>query len=153
MTKFVASVSAPQVGLWSHGSTPGPSLSIHPAFPAAPHTVFASFLPGPQHSLFVPQSRVRSSSGKAASQGPSALCRAMPPTGHAPMLCGTTAVSRTCATQPPCCSDSPAPSSSPCSSSWPASCGEPTYSTSLKPGLLHHHHHPGNTSSEICPRT
>lgn len=150
--KFVASVLAPQVGLWSHSPLPAPSPSIHPAFPAAP-TALASFLPGPQHSLFVPQSRVRSSSGKAASQGPSALCRAMLPTGHAPMLCGTTAVSRTYATQPACCSGSPAPSSPPCSSSWPASPGEPTSSTSLNPGLLHHHHHPGNTSSEICPRT
>ncbi|CAO2609134.1 hypothetical protein LEMLEM_LOCUS14083 [Lemmus lemmus] len=44
---------------------------------------------------------MRSSSGKAASLGPSALCWAVPPTGHSPMLSATSAVSRTCATLQP----------------------------------------------------
>lgn len=76
---------------------------------------------------------MRSSSGRAASHGPSALCRAMPPTGHAPTLCGTTAVSRTCATQPPRCGRSPAPYSPPCSSLQPASPGEAPSSAGFKP--------------------
>lgn len=77
-----------------------------------------------QHRPFLPQSRVRSSSGKAASPGPSALCLAMPPTGHAPTRCGTTAATRTCATRPP------GPCSPPCSSP-PASSAEAPSSSSL----------------------
>ena len=130
--KLVASVLAPQVGLWSNGPSPGPSPSIYSVFPAAPQPLPPS-CPG-LSILFVPQSRMRSSNGKAASQGPSALCKATLPTGHAPTLCDTTAVSRTCATQPPRCSGSPKPSSLPCSSSSPpASPGEAASSTSFKP--------------------
>ncbi|XP_049988358.1 lymphocyte antigen 6G6e-like isoform X3 [Alexandromys fortis] len=44
---------------------------------------------------------MRSSSGKAACLGPSALCWAAPHTGHSPMLSATSAVSRTCATRQP----------------------------------------------------
>ncbi|XP_076772864.1 uncharacterized protein LOC117724361 isoform X2 [Arvicanthis niloticus] len=44
------------------------------------------------------ESKMRSSSGKAASQEPSALCWAVRPTGHGPMLSGTSAVSRIYAT-------------------------------------------------------
>lgn len=130
MMKFVASVLAPQVRLWSNG----PSLGLpccHPFCFSCSLTTLASFLPLPQHLPSVPQNRVRSSCGKAASQGPSALCRAMSPTGYAPTLCGTTAVSRTCATQPSRRSGPPTPFSSPCFSSQPASPGEATSSTSL----------------------
>lgn len=58
--------------------------------------------PQPQRASFVPQIRgMRSSSGKAACLGPSALCWAAPHTGHSPMLSATSAVSRTCATRQP----------------------------------------------------
>lgn len=68
-----------------------------------PHlSLFCLFLlPQPQHSSFVPQSKMKSSSGKAASQEPSALCWAIRPTGPGPTLSSTSAVSRIYATPLP----------------------------------------------------
>nr|XP_048293848.1 lymphocyte antigen 6G6e-like isoform X3 [Myodes glareolus] len=59
--------------------------------------------------------RMRSSSGKAVSLGPSALCWAVPPTGHSPTLSATSAVSRTCATRQPRSHSQAAPSPPSCS--------------------------------------
>lgn len=123
MMKLVASVLAPQVGLWPSGPNPGRSR-LPPALPF--------LLRLPQQAPFVPQGRARSSSGEAASQEHSAFCPATPPTGHTPTLCGTTAATRTCAMWPSGCSGPPAPSSPPCFS-WPALPGEVISSSSLTP--------------------
>lgn len=92
-TRCVVSVSAPQVGFWWDMALLG----------VAPHLSFLPFLPPqPQHPSFVLQTEARRSlNGKAASQGPSALCWAAPPTGHGPTRFSTGAVSRTCATPLP----------------------------------------------------
>lgn len=132
--KLAALVLAPQVGLWSNGPSPGGSL---------PPSIAPFLWPPPQHASFIPQIRVRSSSEKAASQGPSALCRAMPPTGCAPTFCGTTAASRTCATWPLPHGSSPA-SLPPYPSLWPVSLG----SAAPNPGFRRHHHGPGNTCTD-----
>ncbi|ELK18920.1 hypothetical protein PAL_GLEAN10001083 [Pteropus alecto] len=61
-------------------------LHLHPSCCSTCPLTLTSFLALPEHSPFVPQSRVRSLCAKAVSQEPSALCQAMPPTGHVPLL-------------------------------------------------------------------
>ncbi|KAF4013528.1 hypothetical protein G4228_005213, partial [Cervus hanglu yarkandensis] len=124
-----SSASCSLVGHWvsppprpKDSSTVTPATLPNPATRFPPSVRMMKFVA----SVLVPQNRERSLSGRAASQGPSAPCRATPPTGPAPTLSDTTAASRTCATRLPCHVSSPASSSSPCSSWWPASLGEAT---------------------------
>lgn len=127
-----ASISSASCSLVGHWVLPPPwprdSSAVTPATLSSPATLFPPSVRRMKFvaSVLVPQKRVRSSSERAASQGPSAPCRATPPTGPAPTLFDTTAASRTCATWLPRRASSPASSSSPCLSSWPASPGEAT---------------------------
>lgn len=79
--------------------TSGRTLVVWPFLGVAPQLSLFCCSCRPNLSSFVPQSKTRmSSSGKAASQEPSALCWAILPTGHGPTLSSTSAVSRICAT-------------------------------------------------------
>lgn len=80
---------------------PEDDSTVTPAALPSPATLFSRSV-GKMRcavSVLAPQSKTRmSSSGKAASQEPSALCWAILPTGHGPTLSSISAVSRICAT-------------------------------------------------------